>query len=206
VFAAQAERQPSLCPSGAQTFLGPAGRGDRPHRRHPRTHLRRRRGPVADHLQPPARGGVRGDPQSPGPRPDRQFQGPRQPGQPGPPAQLRHALAEQFEGHKELRDHLKSLQRDVQSITDHSNYLSGNITFLLDAALGLINIEQNAIFKIFSVFSVMFLPPTLVAGIYGMNFVHMPELAWLHGYPFALVLMVAAAAGPLLWFKRRGWL
>ena len=101
---------------------------------------------------------------------------------------------------------LRSQQRDVQSLTDHCSYQSGNITFLLDAALGLINIEQNAIFKIFSVFSVMFLPPTLVAGIYGMNFAHMPELNWLHGYPFALALMVVAAAGPLLWFKRRGWL
>jgi magnesium transporter len=94
----------------------------------------------------------------------------------------------------------------VQSITDHSGFLSGNIIFLLDAALGLINIEQNSIFKIFSVFSVMFLPPTLVAGIYGMNFEHMPELRWLHGYPFAITMMVVAALGPLAWFKRRGWL
>jgi magnesium transporter len=116
------------------------------------------------------------------------------------------ALADQFDGDKELRDHLKSLQRDVQSITDHSSYLAGNITFLLDAALGLINIEQNSIFKVFSVFSVMFLPPTLVAGIYGMNFEHMPELRWMEGYPMAIGLMILAAAAPLLWFRRKGWL
>ncbi len=115
-------------------------------------------------------------------------------------------LADQFEGSKELRDHLKSLQRDVQSITDHSSYVASNITFLLDAALGLINIEQNSIFKVFSVFSVMFLPPTLVAGIYGMNFVHMPELNWLEGYPMAIGMMIMAAVAPLLWFRRKGWL
>ncbi|PXA71133.1 magnesium transporter [Caulobacter sp. D4A] len=116
------------------------------------------------------------------------------------------SLAEQFEGDRELRDHLKSLQRDVTSITDHSSYLSGNITFLLDAALGFINIEQNQIFKIFSVFSAVFLPPTLIAGIYGMNFEHMPELRWLEGYPIALGLMLAAALIPLMWFRRKGWL
>jgi magnesium transporter len=116
------------------------------------------------------------------------------------------ALAEQFDGSKDLRDHLKSLQRDVQSITDHSSYLAGNITFLLDAALGLINIEQNSIFKVFSVFSVVLMPPTLIAGIYGMNFEHMPELRWAEGYPMAILLMALAAAAPFLWFRRKGWL
>jgi magnesium transporter len=205
VFAAQAERQPSLCPSGAQTFLGLLDAViDR----------------TADILE---RTATEVEVQS-----RIIFSRPRGAAFEAILNRLGRAqiinskardslvslarllsfasLAEQFEGDKELRDHLKSLQRDVQSITDHSGYLSGNITFLLDAALGLINIEQNAIFKIFSVFSVMFLPPTLVAGIYGMNFVHMPELNWLHGYPFALFLMIIAAAGPLLWFKRRGWL
>ncbi len=84
--------------------------------------------------------------------------------------------------------------------------MASNITFLLDAALGLINIEQNSIFKVFSVFSVMFLPPTLVAGIYGMNFTHMPELQWMEGYPMAIGLMILAAAAPLLWFRRKKWL
>ncbi len=104
------------------------------------------------------------------------------------------------------REHLKSLARDVTSLTDHATYLGGNITFLLDAALGLINIEQNAIIKIFSVAAVIFMPPTLVASIYGMNFKLMPELSWTFGYPFAIVLMIAAAVLPYLFFKSRGWL
>ena len=78
--------------------------------------------------------------------------------------------------------------------------------FLLDATLGMINIEQNDIIKIFSVAAVVFLPPTLVASIYGMNFEHMPELKWCFGYPFALLLMVASAVLPYLFFKRKGWL
>ena len=104
------------------------------------------------------------------------------------------------------RERLKSLQRDIQSLTDHASYQSGNITFLLDAALGLINIEQNSILKVFSVFSLTFIPPTLIAGIYGMNFHHMPELDWRWGYPVALGLMVAAMATPIIFFRRRGWL
>ena len=104
------------------------------------------------------------------------------------------------------REHLKSLSRDVASLTDHATYLGSNITFLLDAALGLINIEQNAIIKIFSVAAVIFMPPTLVASIYGMNFRHMPELEWTLGYPLAVVLMIMAAVLPYLFFKSRGWL
>jgi magnesium transporter len=115
-------------------------------------------------------------------------------------------LADQMEADPDFRSHLKSLQRDAQALTDHAGYLSGNITFLLDAALGLINIEQNAIIKIFSVASVVFLPPTLVASVYGMNFEHMPELKWLHGYPIALALMVLSMLVPLWWFRKKGWL
>ncbi len=115
-------------------------------------------------------------------------------------------LTDAFEGDKEQRGRLRSLQRDVQSLADHGGRLSGDITFLLDAALGLINVEQNAIIKIFSVASVVFLPPTLVASIYGMNFKHMPELNWMGGYPFAIGLMVVSMLIPLWWFKRKGWL
>jgi len=115
-------------------------------------------------------------------------------------------LAEQVQAHQEAAEHLESLQRDIQSLMDHSSYLSSNITFLLDAALGLINIEQNNIIRIFSTFTVAFLPPTLVGAIYGMNFDHMPELRWMGGYPMALGMMVLAAVVPLVWFKRRGWL
>lgn len=87
-----------------------------------------------------------------------------------------------------------------------SSFLMANISFLLDASLGLVNIEQNKIIKIFSVVAVVFLPPTLVASSYGMNFNHMPELRWLFGYPMAVGLMVVSAVVPLLWFKRKGWL
>jgi magnesium transporter len=115
-------------------------------------------------------------------------------------------LADPVEADPESRGHLKSLQRDVVSLTDHSSYLAGNITFLLDAALGLINIEQNGIIKFFSVAAVIFLPPTLVTSYFGMNFKNMPELDWRIGEPFAIVLMIASVIVPLLWFKRRGWL
>ena len=116
------------------------------------------------------------------------------------------SLADQVEQDMDCREHLKTLQRDVQSLTDHTSYQSGNITFLLDAAMGLINIEQNSILKRFSVFSIMFIPPTLVAGIYGMNFHMMPELDWKFGYGFALILIVIGMVGPIAYFKRKGWL
>jgi magnesium transporter len=95
---------------------------------------------------------------------------------------------------------------DTKSLLDHAAYLSGNVQFLLDSALGLINIQQNAIIKIFSVAAVLFLPPTLIASVYGMNFEHMPELKWHFGYPFALSCMVASALLPYWYFKRRRWL
>jgi magnesium transporter len=107
---------------------------------------------------------------------------------------------------REARQKAKVLQRDVSSLSDHTAQLSGKVDFLLDATLGLINLEQNAIIKIFSVAAVVFLPPTLVASIYGMNFNRMPELQWLLGYPWALGLMVASAVLPFLYFKKRGWL
>jgi len=99
-----------------------------------------------------------------------------------------------------------TLRKDIQSLLDHNMYIASNIQFLLDSTLGLINIQQNAIIKIFSVAAVIFLPPTLIASIYGMNFVEMPELKWFLGYPTALGLMVLSAILPYLYFKRRGWL
>ena len=107
---------------------------------------------------------------------------------------------------KENRARLKILQRDILSLTDHASFLSGKISFLLDAVLGRISIEQNGIIKIFSVAAVVFLPPTLVASIYGMNFRYMPELEWLQGYPFAIGLMILSAILPFVYFKRKGWL
>lgn len=99
-----------------------------------------------------------------------------------------------------------SLQRDVQSLTDHAGHLSGDITFLLDASLGLINIEQNGIIKFFSIAAVIFLPPTLVASYFGMNFRHMSEFDWPLGESLALGLMAVSIILPMLWFKRKGWL
>ena len=107
---------------------------------------------------------------------------------------------------KDVRARVKTLSRDVVSLTDHASFQSQKITFLLDATLGMINIEQNAIIKIVSVAAVVFLPPTLVASIYGMNFDLMPELKWMLGYPFAIGLMVISAVLPFWFFRRKGWL
>jgi magnesium transporter len=107
---------------------------------------------------------------------------------------------------KEARARIKSLQRDAVALSDQSNFLANKTNFLLDATLGLINLEQNQIIKIFSIVAVVLMPPTLVASIYGMNFAHMPELNWTLGYPTALLVMAVAAAVPYLWFKRSGWL
>lgn len=109
-------------------------------------------------------------------------------------------------GDQQIREHVRSVSRDIQSLTDHASHLAQTTGFLQDAALGLINLEQNEIIKIFSVAAVMFLPPTLVASVYGMNFDFMPELRWPLGYPFAIVVMVVSAVFPFWYFRRRGWL
>ncbi len=107
---------------------------------------------------------------------------------------------------KTLRARLKTLSQDAQSLADYTAFLSSNIAFQLDALLGVVGIEQNNIVKIFSVAAVVFLPPTLVASIYGMNFHFMPELDWPYGYPLAIALMIISVIVPFLYFKRRGWL
>ncbi len=107
---------------------------------------------------------------------------------------------------KEIAKRLVTVYQDVKSLLDHAAFLSSKVQFLLDSALGLISIQQNAIIKIFSVAAVIFLPPTLIASIYGMNFEHMPELKWGLGYPFALGMMVVSAILPYWYFKRRKWL
>lgn len=101
--------------------------------------------------------------------------------------------------------HLVSIQHDIQSLTEHSSYQASHISFLLDAALGLINIEQNGTMKFFAMATVLLMPPTLVGAIYGMNFEHMPELGWAYGYPLALLIMVVSGLAPFLWFRRKGW-
>jgi magnesium transporter len=107
---------------------------------------------------------------------------------------------------KDVRVHIKTLTRDVQSLQDHSNYLSGKLSYVLDATLGLINIEQNNIIKVLTIVSVVGVPPTLIASMYGMNFKTMPEYDWAWGYPYGLALIALSAIVPLLWFKLRGWL
>ena len=107
---------------------------------------------------------------------------------------------------KIVREALKTLSQDIRSLLDHAGFLSQKITFLLDATLGMISIEQNATIKIFSIAAVIFLPPTLIASIYGMNFENMPELRWPLGYPFAVGLMIVSAILPYAYFKKRGWL
>jgi magnesium transporter len=107
---------------------------------------------------------------------------------------------------QDQRGRFKSTLRDVQSLSDHATFLGNKIQFLLDAVLGLINLEQNNIIKIFSVAAVMLMPPTLVASVYGMNFQFMPELEKPWGYPVALLAMVVSAVLPYLYFRRKGWL
>jgi magnesium transporter len=114
-------------------------------------------------------------------------------------------LADRGNG-KELRGRVKTLGHYLESLGDYSAFLSQQVTFLLNATLGMINIEQSNIIKIFSIAAGIFLPPTLIASIYGMNFRFMPELHWPLGYPLAIVLMLASALLPFWYFKRRGWL
>lgn len=117
-------------------------------------------------------------------------------------------LTQAIEGktNKDVKAHLKTLTRDVQSLQDHTSYLTSKISYLQDGTLGLINNEQNNIIKIMSVAAMVFLPPTLFASIWGMNFHFMPELDEAWGYPLSLAIMVVSAVLPYLFFKRRGWL
>src|SRR6185312_15237321 len=106
----------------------------------------------------------------------------------------------------EVKPHLQTLRQDIASLNDYDAFLTNKVQLLLDATLGLINIEQNNIIKVLTVVSVVGVPPTFIASMYGMNFKGMPELDWAWGYPYALLLMAASAILPFLWFKLRGWL
>jgi magnesium transporter len=110
--------------------------------------------------------------------------------------------------HKEKSDGslCATIAHDVETLSEHAAFVASNIAFLLDASLGLISVEQNAIIKIFSIASVVFLPPTLVASIYGMNFHFMPELDWHFGYPLAILGMITSAIVPFFVFRWKGWL
>ncbi|WP_029006039.1 magnesium transporter CorA family protein [Azorhizobium doebereinerae] len=104
------------------------------------------------------------------------------------------------------RDALKSMTRDVTGLSDYAAFLVNKLQFLLDATIGMVSLEQNNIIKIFAVLSVVLMPPTLIASIYGMNFQHMPELAETYGYPLALCAMVVSGILPYVFFKWRRWL
>ena len=101
---------------------------------------------------------------------------------------------------------LKAVRADISSLNDYQQHLSGKVQFLLDATLGFISIDQNDVVKTLTIVSVVGVPPVLIAGIYGMNFAHMPELQWKFGYPFALLLMVVSGILPLVWFKWQRWI
>ncbi|ESR26182.1 magnesium transporter CorA family protein [Lutibaculum baratangense] len=107
---------------------------------------------------------------------------------------------------KEVKQYLKTAQRDATQLADHATYLNAKMEFLLDATVGLINIEQNNIIKIFSVVAVALMPPTLIASIYGMNFHFMPELDEPWAYPLVLLTMAVLGIAPFLFFKKKGWL
>jgi magnesium transporter len=106
----------------------------------------------------------------------------------------------------QVKPRLETVRNDIVSLNDYDAHLANNVQLLLDATLGLINTEQNNIIKVLTIVSVVGVPPTLVASMYGMNFRHMPELDWAWGYPYGLALIAVSAILPLLWFKLRGWL
>ncbi len=105
-----------------------------------------------------------------------------------------------------LRPVVKGLMRDLQALEVHGDFLTNRIAMTSDLTLGLISVAQNTTVKIVSVVAVIFLPPTVIASAYGMNFANMPELSWQFGYPMALALMVASAVGTFLFFKWKRWL
>lgn len=105
-----------------------------------------------------------------------------------------------------LIPHLRTLRRDVDSLKDYNLHLSNKVQFLLDASIGLISIGQSDIFKLLTVVSVVGIPPTLVAGIYGMNFKDMPELNWAWGYAYGWAFIIVSALVPLIWCRLRGWI
>jgi magnesium transporter len=105
----------------------------------------------------------------------------------------------------EDKQRLAVVKQDVASLDDYKTHLTDKIQFLLDATLGLTNIDQNNIFRVLTIVSVVGIPPTLIAGIYGMNFKNMPELNWEWGYPIGLAVIALSGIIPIIWFKVKGW-
>jgi magnesium transporter len=106
----------------------------------------------------------------------------------------------------EIKLRLDTVRQDVLSLSDYDAHILNKVQLLLDATLGLINVEQNNIMKVLTIVSVVGIPPTLVASMYGMNFKNMPELDWSWGYPYGLALIALSAILPVAWFKWRGWI
>jgi len=106
---------------------------------------------------------------------------------------------------KVFKQRCRAMAVDIQSLSEHADFISENIIFLLDASLGLISVQQNQVMKVLSVAAMIFLPPTFIGTVYGMNFQDMPELSQPWAYPIALAIMAVSALGPYLWFKRKGW-
>ena len=114
-------------------------------------------------------------------------------------------LAPQISGVPEFKERVAEISRDVQFLLDQASFETGNVSFLLEATLGFINNTQNNVIKALTVAGAAFLPPTLLASIWGMNFEFMPELDERWGYPTALAAIVLTGVAPLAWFKKRGW-
>ena len=104
-----------------------------------------------------------------------------------------------------VKTRLDTLRQDLASLNDYESHLLNKLQLLMDATLGLINVEQNDIIKVLTIVSVVGVPPTLIASMYGMNFKNMPELDWAWGYAWGLAWIVISALVPLIWFKWRGW-
>ncbi len=116
------------------------------------------------------------------------------------------SLLKSYKVPKEVREELRIMIKDINSLVDYTTFNFERLDYLQNTFLGLLNIQQNQVIKIFTIMSVIFLPPTLIASIYGMNFHFMPELNWKYGYPMALIMMVISAIIPLVVFKKKGWL
>ena len=112
---------------------------------------------------------------------------------------LSYLLRPQRQIDPELHETCREMLRDIETLMTHTSFVFEKVNFLMDSAQGFINIQQNQIIKIFSIAAVVFLPPTLVASIYGMNFEHMPELQWELGYPFALLMMIVSGVAPYIY-------
>lgn len=105
-----------------------------------------------------------------------------------------------------LRNDIVIMLKDIKSLIDYTEFNFERLDYLQNIFLGVLNIEQNKVIKIFTIMNVIFLPPTLIASIYGMNFDILPELRWDYGYAFSLALMVISAVSPILYFKKKGWI